>query len=179
MRGITTEKYWTFELGVADSIDVPIYVKVGLMQRDQFNRQHQNIDTFCRPSVVDAQCIIGSENFSDAGRSCNYAIDKWSQAYGKIVSCFRHLAKDIIVQPYFTQKDFITSNNYPDGKPGYNLSVFDFHHHQYYSSAQPIKVKFEFRPAAPAAKNLIGYALLLTNKKISISSDGQNQFELV
>ena len=47
------------------------------------------------------------------------------------------------------------------------------------SSAQPIKVRFDFRPAVPAATNLIGYALLLTNKKISISSDGQRQFDLV
>ena len=62
------------------------------MQRDQFNQQHHNNDTFYRPSVVNAQCIIGSEKFPDTGTYCNYAIDKYSPAYGEIVSCFRHLA---------------------------------------------------------------------------------------
>ena len=47
---------------------------------------------------------------------CIHAIDKYSQAYGK-----RHLAKVNILQPHITQKDFINSNNYPDGNPGYNL----------------------------------------------------------
>ena len=179
MKDVTTENNWTFELGVGDGLDVPIYVIVGFMQRDQFNQQHQNNDTFYRPSVVNAQCIIGSEKFPDAGINCNYAIDKFSQAYGEIVSCFRHLAKDNILQPYITQKDFITSNNYPDYNPGYILYVFDIRHHQDYSSPQPKKVRFDFRPPVPAATNLIGYALLLANKKISISSDGQRQFDLL
>ena len=178
MKDVTTENNWVFDLGEGDGIDLPIYVIVGFMQRDQFNQQHQNNDTVCRPSVVNAQCIIGSGKFPNAGINCKYAVDKYSQAYGEIVSRSRHLAKDNILQPYITQKDFVTSNNYPDGNPGYILYVFDIRHHQHYSSAQPIKVRFDFRPAVPAATNLIGYALLITKKK-SISSDGQKQFDLV
>ena len=105
------------------------------MQRDQFNQQHQNTDKFYRPSVVNAQCINGNENIPDVAINCNYAIDKYSEAYGKIVPCFRHLGKDNILQPYIRQKDFITSNNYVDGNPGYALYVFEFHHHQDFSSA--------------------------------------------
>ena len=149
------------------------------MQRDQFNQQHENNDTFYKQSVVNAQCLIGSEKFPDVGRNCNYAIDKYSQAFGEIVSCFRHFAKAKILQPYVTQKDFITSNNYTDGNPGYKLYVFDFRHHQDYSSHQPIKVRFDFRPAVLAATNSFGYALLLTNKLVSVSSDGQRQFDLI
>ena len=104
MKDVTTEKNWTFELGVGDGVDIHIYVIVGFVQRDQFNQQYQNNDTFYRPSVVNAQCIIGSEKVPDAGINCNYSIDKYSQAYGEIVSCFRHLAKIITLQPYFTQK---------------------------------------------------------------------------
>ena len=92
MIDVTTENCWIFELGVGDCYDIAIYVKVGFMERDQFNQQHQNNDTFCRPSVVIAQCVVGSEKFPDAGINCCYAIDKYSQAYGGIVSCFRHLA---------------------------------------------------------------------------------------
>ena len=54
----------------------------------------------------------------------------------------------------------------------------DIRHHQDNSSAQPLKVRFDFRPAVPTATNLIGYALLLANKDLSISSDGQRQFDL-
>ena len=120
-----------------------------------------------------------AKKFADAGKNCDYAVDKHSQAYREIVSCFRHLAKDDILQPYNTQKDFVTSNNYPDGNPGYNLYVFDIRHHQKYSSAQPNKVRFDFIPAVPATTNLIGYPLLLTNKLVSVSSDGQRQLDLV
>ena len=149
------------------------------MQRNQFNQEHQNKDIICRPSVVNEQCIVGNENFPDTGINCNYAIDKYSRAYGETVSCFRHLAKDNILHRHVTQKDFISSNNNPEGNPGYNLYVFDIRHHQDFSSAQPIKVRFNFGPAVPAATNLIGYALLLTSKLVLLSSDGQRQFDLV
>ena len=179
MKNVTTGINWASELGVGGVIDIPIYVIVGFVQRDQFNQQHQNNDTFNRPSAVNAQCFVGSENFPAAGKNFNYAIDKYSQTYSAVVSSFRHLAKDNFLQPYFTQKYFITCNNYPDGNPAYNLYVFDVRHHQDSSSAQRIKVRFDFRPAVPAATNLNGYALSITNKKLSISSDGQSHFDLV
>ena len=121
MKDVTAENNWFLELGVGNGIDIPIYIVVGFMQRDQFNQQHQNIDTFYRPSVVNAQCIIGSEKIPDAGINCDYAIEKYTQAYGEVVSCFRHLSKDNFLQPYITQKGFITSNDYSIDNPGYNL----------------------------------------------------------
>ena len=48
------------------------------MQRDQLNQQRQNTDLFYRPSVVNAQCIIGSEKFPDTGIRCSFAIDRYS-----------------------------------------------------------------------------------------------------
>ena len=83
MKDVTTENNWTFELGVEDGIDRPTYVKVGFMQTDQFNQHHQNSDTFYRPSAVNAQCYFGSENYPHPGINCNYAIEKYSQAYGQ------------------------------------------------------------------------------------------------
>ena len=67
------------------------------MQRGQFNQLHQNNVTFYRPSVVNAQAIIGSEKCLGAGINCIYAVEKQSQAYGEIVYCFRQLAKDKIL----------------------------------------------------------------------------------
>ena len=54
MKDVTTKIIWSFELGVGNGIDVPIYINVGLMQINQFNQQHQKNDTFYRPSVVNA-----------------------------------------------------------------------------------------------------------------------------
>ena len=129
--------------------------------------------------MVNAQSVIGSEKRPDAGINCNYGEDENSQAYGEIVSCFTHLAEDKISQPFNTQKGFVTSNKYPDGNPGFNLNVFDIRHTQVYSSAQPIRVKFDFRPAVPAATSLIENALLLRNNLVSKSSDGQKQNFLI
>ena len=61
---------------------------MGFMQRGQYNQQQRNKDTFYRPTVVNAQCTRGSEKNPDAGLICNPAIDRFSQAYGGIVSCF-------------------------------------------------------------------------------------------
>ena len=46
MKDVTTENNWIFELGVGDGIDIPIYVIVGFLQRDQFNQQHQKMIPF-------------------------------------------------------------------------------------------------------------------------------------
>ena len=78
MNDVTTENNWTCELGVGDGIDIPVYVIVVFLQRDQFDQQRQNNDTLYRLSVVNAQCIIGSKKFPDARKNCNHAIDKYS-----------------------------------------------------------------------------------------------------
>ena len=44
-------------------------------------------------------------------------------------------------------------------------------------SAQPIKVEFKFSETVPA--ELYGYALVLTNKLVSKSSDGRRHFDLI
>ena len=44
-------------------------------------------------------------------------------------------------------------------------------------NAQPIKVDFKFSENVPAG--IYGYALVLTNKLVSKSSDGQRHFDLI
>ena len=46
MKDVTNGKNWTFELGVGEGVDIPVYVIVGFMQGDWFNQQHQINDTF-------------------------------------------------------------------------------------------------------------------------------------
>ena len=179
MKDVTAENGWLFGLGVGDGINIPIYVIVGFMQRHQFNQQHRSEHNFSRPSVINAQRFIGIGKYPDAGINFNYAIGNFSQGYGEIDSCFKHFAKDIILQPFFTQEVFITSNYYREGNPGYNLHIFDVRHHQDFSSAQPVKVRFEFRPAVPAATKLIWCTLLLTNKLVPVSSNVKRRFDFI
>ena len=46
MKEVATEKNSTFELTGGEGIEIPIYVIVGIMQRDQFIQQHQKNDRF-------------------------------------------------------------------------------------------------------------------------------------
>ena len=148
------------------------------MQNGQFNQQNQRNDAFFKPTVVNAHCNKGSERNTDAGKNGENATDKCSQAYEEIVSLFRILAKDIFSHLYITQKDLTFSNRKPEKNPGSKLYVFDIRHHHNFSSAEPIKVRFDFRSPVEAAKRLIGYALLLTQNFLTISSDGQREFAL-
>ena len=55
----------------------------------------------------------------------------------------------------------------------YTFSIYDIK--KKFESSQPTKVEFKFEAVIPAGIN--GYALVLTNKLISISSDGQRMFD--
>ena len=59
---------------------------------------------------------------------------------------------------------------------GYNLYLFDIRYQKNFESAEPFKVEFRFSEDVLAG--IYGYALVLTNKSISISSDGQRMFDL-
>ena len=59
----------------------------------------------------------------------------------------------------------------------YNLYVFDKRYQKNYTASQTIKVEFKFDGLVPNIVN--GYALVLTNKLVSISSVGQRHFDLI
>ena len=133
-----------------------------------------NNDTFYRPPVSSAQCIIGTEKYPDNGILLNYNDDDYSQGYGQIREAFRALSKDNILQPYISEHDFRSSN---DGNNiGYNIYAFDIRYQKDFQSSQPIKVEFKINGVVPAG--IYGYALVLTNRLISTSSDGQRMFDL-
>ena len=133
-----------------------------------------NNDTFYRPLVTSAQCIIGTEKNPDRGILLNYNDDDYSQGYGQIMEAFKALTKDNLLQHYISEHDFRSSN---DGNNiGYNIYAFDIRYQKDFESSQPIKVEFKFDGVVPAG--IYGYALVLTNKLLSISSDGQRMFDL-
>ena len=131
---------------------------------------------FCRLPVVSAQCIIGTKKIPDAGILLNFDVDDYSQGYHQIKEAFRALTKDDILQPYNSEADFRRSN-VAVNDIGYNLYVFDIKYQKNFTNSQPIKVEFKFQGVVPFDIN--GYALVLINKLLSISSDGQRHFELI
>ena len=135
-----------------------------------------NNDTFCRLSVVSAQCIIGTEKYPDASILLNYDDDDYSQGYHQFQEAFKALTKDDVLQPYISEADLRTSN-VAANDIGYRLYVFDIRFQKNFTNSQPIKVEFKFEGFVP--KDINGYALVLTNKLVSISSDGQRHFDLI
>ena len=91
-------------------------------QSDRRNDQNLNNDTFYRPLVTSARCIIGTEKYPDSGNLLNYNDDDYSHGYGQIKEDFKALVKDNILQPYIS--DNFRSSNYGNNI-GYNIYPFD------------------------------------------------------
>ena len=176
MKEVNNQNVWNFELGSRENMNVPIWIIIGFQQRDRQDSQNLNNDTFCRLPVVSAQCIIGTEKYPDVGILLNYDDDDYSQGYHQIKEAFRALTKDDILQPYISEADFRRSNAAANDI-GYNLYVFDIRYQKSFTNSQPIKVEFKSEGVVPNDVN--GYALVLTNKLVSISSDGQRHFDLI
>ena len=118
-----------------------------------------NNDTFYRPLVTSAQCIIGTEKYPDGGILLNYNDDDYSQGYGQIKEAFKVLTKDNLLEQYISEHDFGSPN---DGNiTGYNIYAFDIRCQKDFESSQPIEVAFIFDGVVPAG--IYGYALVLTN----------------
>ena len=174
MKEVNTQNFWTFELGTQEGINIPTWVFVACQQNDRQHDQNLNNDTFVRLPVISAQVVIGTERYPDTAILLNYDDDNYSQGYGQIKEAFRALTKDDILQIFISEDDFRSSK---EGKNiGYNLYAFELRYQKNFENAQPVKVEFKFSEKIPAG--IYGYALVLTNKLISISSDGQRMFDL-
>ena len=175
MKEVNTQNFWTFELGTQEGINIPTFIFVAFQQNNRQHDQNLNNDTFVRLPVITAQVVIGTERYPDSAILLDYDDDDYSQGYGQIKEAFKALTKDDILKPYITEDDFRSSNE--DNNIGYNMNVFDIRYQKNFENAQPVKVEFKFSENINAG--IYGYALVLTNKLISISSDGQRMFDLV
>ena len=66
MKEVNTQNIWNFQLGTQAGINIPIWIIIGFQQQDRQSSQNENNDTFYRPSVTSAQCIIGTEKYPDS-----------------------------------------------------------------------------------------------------------------
>ena len=117
--------------------------------------------------VSSAQGNIRTEKNPDSAILLNYDDDDYSQGYGQIKEAFKARTKDEILQPYISEYDFRSDNNGND--IGYNIHIFDIRYQKKYQSGQSTKVEFKLDKIVPAG--VYGYALVLTNILVSISSD--------
>ena len=174
MKEVNTQNVWTFELGTQEGVSIPTWIFIAFQQNDRQHDQNLNNDTFVRLPVISAQVVIGTERYPDSAILLNYDDDDYAQGYGLIKQAFKALTKDDILQPYISENDFRSSNNNND--VGYNIYAFDIRYQKNFENAQPIKVEFKFSENIDAG--IYGYALVLTNRLISITSDGQRMFDL-
>ena len=174
MKEVNTQNFWTFELGTQEGINIPTWIFVAFQQNDRQHDQNLNNDTFVRLPVISAQVVIGTERYPDSGILLNYDDDDYSQGFGLIKEAFKALTKDDILLPYISEDDFRSSNE--ANNIGYNIYAFDIRYQKNFENAQPVKVEFKF--SENIAAGIYGYALVLTNRLVSITSDGQRMFDL-
>ena len=175
MKEVNTQNFWTFELGTQEGINIPTWVFVAFQQNDGQHDQNLNKDTFIRLPVISAQVVIGTERYPDSAILLNYEDDDYSQGYGQIKEAFKVFTKDDVPQPYISEDDFRSSNE--GNNIGYNIYAFDIRYQKNFENAQPVKAEFKF--SENIAAGIYGYALILTNRLVSITSDGQRMFDLV
>ena len=174
-KDVNTNNNWTFELGTS-GISTPtlldccdFVVIVGFQARNKIDSQTHDNATFDRLSVSNAVCKIGSEKYPDDGIECGYDRDKYDQAYSKIENFHILHSECNLLNPLIDLHKFRRS---------FNFYVFDLSKQKDQIASQPIRLEIKFNAAFGAA-DYMAYALVLTPKLISISSDGQRQFDLL
>ena len=172
MKEVNTQNFWSLELGAHAS--VPLWIYVAFQQKVRQHDQSLNNDTFVRLPIIHAQVIIGTEKYPDAAILLIYSDVDYSQGYGQFKEVFKILTEDNILQQYISEIDFRSSND--DNDIGYNIYAFDKRYQKIFESVQPVKAEIKFDGVIPAG--IYGYALVLTNRLVSISSDGQRMFDL-
>ena len=167
-KDVNTNNNWTFELGNRGE-STPTFVIVGFQARNKIDSQTHDNAIFDRLPVSNAVCNIGSEKYPDDGIECDYDRDKFDQAYSEIENFYLLKSETNLLNPFIDLHKFRTN---------YNFYVFDLSKQKDNIASQPIRLEFKFNAAIDVA-NYIAYALVLTPKLISISSDGQRHFDLL
>ena len=172
MKQVNTHKFWTFELGTQEGVNIPTWIFIAFQQNDRQHDKNLNNDTFVKLPVISAQVISGTQRYP--AFLLIYGDDDYSQGYVQIKEAFKSLTKDDILQPYISDDNFRSSNE--DNNVRYKIYAFVIRYQKDFENAQPLTVEIRFPENIIAG--IYGYALVLTNKLISISSDGQRIFDL-
>ena len=168
-KDVNNNNNWTFELGNSNNESCPIFVIVGFQARKKNDSQIHNNATFDNFPISNAVCKTGSEKYPDDGIECDYDRDKYDQAYSEIENFYHSKSETNLLNPIIDLHKLGTN---------YNFYVFDLSKQNGHIASQPIRSEFKFNAAIDVA-DYKAYALVLTPKLISISSDGQRHFDLL
>ena len=172
-KDVNSNNNWTFELGNAggnSDNSAPIFVIVGFQARNKIDSQTNKNALFDRLPISNAVCKIGSEKYPDDGIEGDYDRDKYDQAYSEIENFYTLHSECNLSNPFIDLHKFRTNDNF---------YIFDLSKRKDDQIAsQPIRLEFKFSAANDVA-DYIAYALVLTPKLISISSDEQRHFDLL
>ena len=163
-KDVNTNNYWTFELGNSGgeaAQSTPTFLIVGFQAHDNA--------IFDRLPISNAVCKIGLEKYPDDGIECDYDRDKYDQAYSEIENFYHLKSETNLLNPFIDFHKF---------RRKYGFYVFDLSKQNDHIASQPIRLEFKYNAAIDVA-DYIAYALILTPKLISISSDGQKHFDLI
>ena len=166
-KDVNTNNNWTFELGTS-GISTPTFVIVGFQARNKNDSQTHKNATFDRLPISNAVCKIGSEKYPDDGIECDYDRDKYDQTYCESKNFYHLKSETKLLNPFIDMHKIRTN---------YNFYVFDLSKQKDQIASQPIRLEFKFNAAIDVADYIFN-ALVLTPKLISISSDGQRDFDL-
>ena len=79
----------------------------------------------------------------------------------------------------YTQTDFLKPIiDYKNFRNEYNFYIFDLNNQKEKIAAQPIRLEFKFDGIIDA-NTYSAFALVLSNRLVSVSSDGQRHFDLI
>ena len=113
-------------------------------------------------SVPNAVFEIRSEKHPEEGIECDYDRDKYHQAYSEIENFHQSKSETNLLNPFIDLHKF---------RRIYSFYVFDLSKQKDHIASQPTRLEFKFSAAFGVA-DYVAYALVLTPKLKSISSDG-------
>ena len=161
-KDLNTNNNWTFDMGNSGE-STPTFVRVGIQARNKIDSQTLDNAIFDRLPISNAVCKIGSENNPVDGIECDYDRDNYREAYQEIENFYRLHTESNVLKPFIALQKVRTNSKF---------YVFDLSKQKDHIASQPIRLDFKFSAAIDVA-DYIAYALVLTPKLISISSDGQ------
>ena len=141
------------------------------MADNKFDNQEQDNSVFDWLPISQAVCRLGSERYPADYKNLNYPRSNFHEAYYQIENFFLKHSEDRIMKPFIGPNSF---------RRFYNLYVIDISNQKDHIAAQPISVEFKFYNKRDIdVKNYTAFALVLTNRLISISSDSKRMFDII
>ena len=145
----------------------PQYIIVDF-ENNNVNEQTHAASTFDIMNVTECYCKIGSEIYPEDRMNINYGSNNQNEALKEIVNFHKdYNGLPHNIKPYINHRTF---------KSSYRIYVFDTRYQSDHIGPQPIQLNFKF---SAAVADVIGHALVVTRKIISVDSDGNKMVDII